>query len=77
MELDEFVARFAEQFDETDPDEITAQTMFHELEEYTSLIALSIMAMVDEEYDVQLRGEDLRNAASVQDLFNVVNTNKG
>ena len=72
MELNEFIAHFAEQFDDTDPNEITASTVFNEMEEYSSMIALSIMAMVDEEYEVQLTAEDMRNAITVEDLFNIV-----
>ncbi len=72
MELDQFIQNFAEQFDETDFSEIKAETVFHDLEEYSSLIALSIIAMVDEEYDVQLKGDDMRSAVTVEDLFNIV-----
>lgn len=72
MELKDFIANFADQFDETDPSEIKAETVFHDLEEYSSLIALSIIAMVDEEYDVQLKGDDMRGAVTVEDLFNIV-----
>lgn len=72
MELKDFIANFADQFDDTDASEITATTVFHDLEEYSSLIALSIIAMVDEEYDVQLKGDDMRAAVTVEDLFNIV-----
>ena len=72
MELNQFIQNFADQFDETDPSEIKAETVFHELDEYSSLIALSIIAMVDEEYDVQLKGDDMRSAVTVEDLFNIV-----
>ena len=72
MDLNEFVENFANQFDETDPAEITAATRFRDLEEWSSLIALSIIAMADEEYDVTLKGDDIRNANTVEDLFNVV-----
>lgn len=72
MELNKFIENFAEQFDDTDASEITATTVFHDLEEYSSLIALSIIAMVDEEYDVQLKGDDMRSAVTVEDLFNIV-----
>lgn len=70
--LEEFVALFAEQFDDTDANEITASTVFHDLDEYSSLIALSIIAMVDEEFDVQLKGDDMRGAVTVEDLYNIV-----
>lgn len=72
MELQEFIANFAAQMDETDPSEITASTAFHDLDEWSSLSALSIIAMVDEEYDVTLRGDDMKNAVTVEDLFNTV-----
>lgn len=72
ISLENFVALFAEQFDETDASEITATTVFHDLDEYSSLIALSIMSMVDDEFDVQLKGDDMRSAVTVEDLYNTV-----
>ena len=45
---------------------------FKNLDEWSSLIALSVIAMVDEEYDVTLKGDDVRNADTIEDLFNVV-----
>jgi acyl carrier protein len=72
MEINEFIANFADQFDDTDADVFTPETKFRELEEWSSLIALSVIAMVDEEYDVQLKGDDMRNATTVEDLFNIV-----
>ncbi len=73
MDIKEFVANFAAQFDETDPADITASTNFRDLEEWSSLTALSIIAMVDEEYDVTLKGDDIKNAVTVEDLYNTVN----
>ena len=72
MEINEFIANFAEQFDETDASVFTADTKFRELKEWSSLIALSVIAMVDEEYDVQLKGDDMRSAVTIGDLFNIV-----
>ena len=70
--LDEFVALFAEQFDETDANEITADKRFRDLEEWSSLIGLSIIAMVDEEFDVTLRGEDMRKANTPAELYEII-----
>ena len=70
--LEEFVALFAEQFDETDASEITATTAFHDLEEWSSLVGLSVIAMVDEEFDVALKGDDVKNAVTVEDLYNTI-----
>lgn len=70
--LEEFVALFAEQFDDTDVSEITAATEFKDLEEWSSLIALSVIAMVDEEFDVALKGNDILNCETIEDLFDIV-----
>ena len=72
MEIKEFIANFANQFDDTDASEIKAETNFRDLDEWSSLIALSVIAMVDEEYDVTLKGDDIKNATTVEDLFNTV-----
>lgn len=72
MELKDFIANFAEQFDETEESVFAAETKFRELEEWSSLMALSIIAMIDEEYDVQLKGEEMRSVKTVQELFDLV-----
>lgn len=72
MELSEFISHFAEQFEETDPALFNGDTEFHSLAEYSSLVALSLVAMVDEEYNVTLKGDDVRNAVTIKDLFEIV-----
>lgn len=72
MEIKEFIENVANQFDDTDLAEITAATEFKKLDEWSSLIALSLIGMADEEYDVTLKGDDIRNANTVEDLFNIV-----
>lgn len=72
MELKDFIENFAAQFDDTDASEFTADTEFKALDEWSSLTALSIIAMVDEEYDVTIKGDDIRDSETIEDLFNVV-----
>lgn len=76
MELNDFIEHFAEQFEETDASEFVATTKFHELEEWSSLTALSIIAMVDEEYDITLKGDDITKASTIEDLYNTVKAKK-
>ena len=66
--------KFAEQFDETEESVFTPNVIFKELDEWSSLIALSVIAMVDEEYDVQLKGDDIITAQSIGDLFEIVSS---
>lgn len=72
MNLDQFITNFADLFDETDADNIKANTRFKDLEEWSSLLALSVIAMIDEEYDVEFRGDDIRGSSTVEDLFEIV-----
>lgn len=72
MELKEFIENFAAQFDETDASAFNATTVFKKLDKWSSLMALSIIAMVDEEYEVTLKGDDIKNAVTIEDLYNIV-----
>lgn len=70
--LNEFVELFAEQFDETDASLIKADTKFRDLDEWSSLIGLSVIAMADEEFDVALKGEDVKTSETVEDIYNKI-----
>jgi acyl carrier protein len=76
MELQEFITNFTNQFEETDPSVFTKDTVFKDLDEWSSLMALSIIAMVDVEYGVALKGDDIRTANTLEDLFNIVKNKK-
>ena len=70
--LDEFVKAFAAEFDETPEETFTPETHFRELEEWGSLVALSIISMVDDNCDVVITGADIRSCTTIQDLYNIV-----
>lgn len=72
MEIKEFIENFADQFDEVDASEITPSVCYRELDEWSSLAALSIIAMIDEEYDVQLNADEMRRTQTIQELFDLV-----
>lgn len=72
MELKDFIENFANQFDDTELSEFKEETIYKELDEWSSLIALSIIAMIDEEYDITINGDDIRNSDTIKDLFNAI-----
>lgn len=74
MELKDFIQNFASLFEDTDISEFKEETKFRDLDEWSSLIALSVLAMVDEEYDVQLTADEMRKATTIGDLFNTVSS---
>lgn len=74
MTLDEFVKAFVAEFDETPEDQFKADTEFKTLEDWSSLTALSIIAMVDENMDKTITGADIRASKTIEDLFNLANS---
>lgn len=70
--LEEFLELFIEQFDETDATEIYPTKKFRELSEWSSIIGLSLIAMIDEEFGIVLKGDDIRTANTPEDLYNII-----
>lgn len=77
MNIEDFIANFSEQFDDTPRSKFTSDTRFHELDEYSSMNALALIAMVDSEYGVQLHTTDISNATTIEDLFKIISAKKG
>ncbi len=72
MEIKEFIEKFAEIFDDTDASTLAPDTNFRELEEWSSLSALGVIALADEEFDVELSGSEMRQANTIQELYNLI-----
>jgi len=72
MDIQSFINNFASQFDDTDASEFQAETRFRDLDEWSSFLALAIMAMIKSEYDVAVTAQEMRDAETVQDLFDIV-----
>ena len=74
MELQKFIEYFVEQFDDTDASEITATTAFHDLNEWSSLTAMGVIAFVKTEYGKTLTGKEMKECVTVEDLFNLISS---
>ena len=72
VDVKQFIQNFADQFDDA-PEGLTLETRFRDIDEWSSLIALSEMAMCDEEYEVIVSANEMENANSIADLYNIVN----
>lgn len=68
--LEEFVQLFGELFDDIDVTGFTPETDFRDNDEWSSLIGLSVIAMVDDEFDVTLVGDDIKNSKTIADIYN-------
>jgi acyl carrier protein len=74
MNLENFLDGFRSQFDETAPELIQKETVYRDLDEWSSMMALVIIAFVDDEYNVSLTGDDFGSTKTVEDLFNLINS---
>ena len=72
MDIQEFISAFAEQFDDTDISEIHADTEYQELEEWSSLTAMSIIALAKTKYGKTVTGREIRSCNTVEELFNLI-----
>ena len=76
MEIQDFIQNFADQFEDLCINELTVYTVFKSLDEGTSLAALSVIAMIDDEYEVSINGNDIRNLETIGDLFELIKSKK-
>lgn len=72
MEMNEFLKNFANQWDETDAEVLTPDCVFHELEEWSSLVGLAILNMIAKKYGVKIAPAELKAAVTIQDVYNLV-----
>lgn len=70
MNIEEFIQNVTDQFDE--PVELRPETRFRELDAWSSLVALLIITMVDDEYGIVLPPEEMRKTMTILELFDLV-----
>lgn len=68
--IEEFVELFGELFDDIDTSDFTPETNFRDNDEWSSLIGLSVIAMVDDEFDVTLVGDDIKGSNTIGEIYN-------
>lgn len=70
--IEDLIEKLEAEFDEIEKGSLKADTSFKDLEEWSSMQALVVIALVDEHYEVALSGEDLMQCESVQDIYNKI-----
>ena len=74
--MNNFIEKFTLLLEDTDLNTVDGDTVFKDLDEWDSLLALSLITMIDEEYKVKITGEEIRNSSSINDLYAVINIKK-
>lgn len=71
--------RFIELFKENleiEENNITRDTIFRDLDQWDSMAFLSIIAMIDEEYDVVIEGNEFKELKTIGDLIDEIEKRK-
>jgi acyl carrier protein len=70
--MEEFIKNFYDVFDEIDISELTPQTRFRGIKEWSSLHGLATMNMLEQFYGKKISVEEFRVAQTIQDLYDMV-----
>lgn len=71
MEIKEFIEKFAEAIEVEDVATITPETVFHDLDEWSSISVMLLIAFYDEEFGKEITPASIKEAATIQDLYNI------
>lgn len=69
MSINEFIEKFSEAVEIEDASTLSADTEFRTLSEWNSLAYLSVIALLDEEFDVQIEMADFKKLNTIQEIF--------
>jgi acyl carrier protein len=72
MEANKFLKDFVEIFDDQPTETITMNTVFRDIEGWSSMAALGLMAMVDLEYKIKISGQEIKDSQTVGDLYKII-----
>lgn len=76
MDLQNFIQEISEQFEDIDTSNFNSSTKYRENDEYSSLTGMSIIAMVDEKYNVKITGAEIRSTQTIEELFSLISSKK-
>ena len=74
--MEEFIKQFADQFDDTELSVFSAETRFHDLEEWGSLTGLAVLNMIAKKYGVKVSPAELKACETIQNVYDLIQTKK-
>lgn len=72
MDENKFIENFSEIFDDTDASDLSMDTEFKNLDEWSSIAALGLLAVMEEEYEAELSSKDIEKSTTIRDIYNIV-----
>ena len=70
--MKDFIENFYEILDDTQRQEINQHTDFKNLDEWDSMTTLMLIAMVDEKYEKQVSGKEIKKCITLEQLYSSI-----
>ena len=74
--INDFIQDFADQFDETEFEEFQPETVYRDLDEWSSLTGLAILNMIDKKYGVKITATEIKGTTTIESVFNLILSKK-
>lgn len=71
---EEFMNQLIAEFEDVDSSNISPETNYREINNWSSMHALIIIAFIDANFDVQINANDLKGSNTIKDLYDIVIT---
>lgn len=72
MDINTFIQQLQGEFEDIPADSLKPETKISDIDGWGSMHALIVIALIDTEYGVTLKGDELRKVNSVQELYDMV-----
>ncbi|MGB3591802.1 MAG: hypothetical protein WBA16_08995 [Nonlabens sp.] len=76
MKLEDFVKEIEQEIEELPPNSLTADQDYRQLDAWSSMYALIIIAFITVNHQVTLTAADLKSTNTVRDLYELVKSRK-
>lgn len=74
--MENFIEKFVEQFEDADTLQVNKHTAYKNLETWDSLTSFSVLAMIEDEYGVNISPKEIGENETIEDLFNLIQNKK-
>lgn len=75
MNIEALIDKLREELDDLDLTHLEPDSVFLEIEGWSSLYGLILMALVSTEYNVELSGQQIQRIRTVRDLYDEIQKN--
>ncbi len=72
--IDIFIRKLREELDDIEDQEFNPETSFRDIEDWSSMHVLILIAFIDTEYDIEVNAEEFSNLSTINDVYELINS---